>query len=631
MTTNELRQKYLDFFEKKGHKIIPSASLIPENDPTTLFTGSGMQPMVPYLLGEKHPLGVRIADSQRCFRAQDIDEVGDNRHTTSFEMLGNWSLGDYFKKEQIAWMFEFLTEELKLEPSRLYITVFGGQEEIGIDADEEAVKLWQEQFDAKGIEAKAVRKADQDGLQGGRIFYYDETKNWWSRAGVTLNMPIGEPGGPDSEVFWDFGADKQIHEKSKFKDEICHVNCDCGRFIEIGNNVFMQYIKTEDGFEQLPQKNVDFGGGLERMAMAVIDSPDIFHIDLFQGAIKKLEELSGKKYNDSVDDDKAFRIIADHLKAATLLIFDGAVPSNVDQGYFTRRMIRRSVRYANQLGIKESFAAEIVAAYINYYSEIYKIADKKDQILIEVKKEEEKFEKTLENGLRELEKMFSVGKIEKIRVGQKLPTLNRVDAKKAFELYQSYGFPLELIQEELAKRALMVEEDEFKKEFAAHQELSRQGAEKKFKGGLAEHTEETKKLHTATHLLQAALRQVLGKHVEQRGSNITADRLRFDFTHSDKMTPEQIKEVEDLVNQWIQADYKVVCEELPYDEARKRDVMGLFEDKYGDIVKVYTVGDVSAELCGGPHVDHVGELGHFKIKKEESSSAGIRRIKAILN
>ncbi|OGF31728.1 hypothetical protein A2223_04315 [Candidatus Falkowbacteria bacterium RIFOXYA2_FULL_35_8] len=616
MTTHELRQKYLDFFKNKGHAIIPSASLLPENDPTTLFTSAGMQPMIPYLLGEKHPLGVRIADSQRCFRTQDINEIGDNRHTTCFEMLGNWSLGDYFKKEQISWMFEFLTKELKLDPNRIFITVFGGKLDINIPKDDDAVQLWQEEFKKLGIEAKAVENVTENGMQDGKIFYYDETKNWWSRAGISSSMPVGEPGGPDSEIFWDFGVDKQIHENSQFSKQKCHVNCDCGRFIEIGNNVFMQYIKTKTGFEQLPQQNVDFGGGLERMTMAAIDSPDIFNIDLFQTAIRKLEDISGKKYDANADDNKAFRIICDHLKAATLLIFDGANPSNVDQGYFTRRLIRRSVRYAHQLGIEKSFANQIVEEYINYYSEIYKIDSKKDQILAEITSEEEKFAKTLEKGLKEFEKM-SRG--------------NKISGHEAFILFSTYGFPLEMTEELALEKGINIDEAEFNSEFVKHQNLSRHGSEKKFKGGLAEHSDATMKLHTATHLLHSALRQVLGKHVNQKGSNITEERLRFDFTHPDKMTPEQIKKVEDLVNKWIEADYQVICQELPYDEAREKKVTGLFEDKYGDIVKVYTVGDVSAEMCGGPHVEHTGELGHFQIKKEESSSAGIRRIKAVLN
>ena len=638
MTTNELRKKYLDFFESKGHKIIPSASLIPENDPTTLFTSSGMQPMVPYLLGEKHPLGTRLTNSQRCFRTQDIDEVGDNRHTTCFEMLGNWSLGDYFKKEQISWMFEFLTGELNLDPNRLFITVFGGKEEIGMAADEEAVEIWQAEFAKKGIEAKAVKDAKVNGLQGGKIFFYDETKNWWSRAGVTASMPKGEPGGPDSEIFWDFGADKQIHEKSEFKDQSCHVNCDCGRFVEIGNNVFMQYIKTENGFNELPKQNVDFGGGLERMAMALIDSPDIFHIDLFQGAIKEIEKISGKKYNQNLEDDKAFRIIADHLKAATLLIFDGALPSNVDQGYYTRRLIRRSVRYANKLEIKGSFVGKIVSAYIDYYSDVYNIADKKEQILLEITKEEDKFTKTLEDGLKALKKIFSkvIGGVDPDNLPKGMivrDNIVRVDGQIVFHVYETYGFPPELSQEIMTEWGVRFDEETMKEcdaAFKKHQDLSRAGAEQKFKGGLADHSEETTKLHTATHLLLAALRQLFGAEIYQRGSNITTERLRFDFNYPEKMTAEQLKQVEDLVNEKIKQDLTVEMIEMPKDEALKMAKVSFDPSKYGDFVKVYKIGDFSIELCGGPHVTHLGELGKFTIQKEEASSAGVRRIKAII-
>src|SRR6056297_34179 len=613
MQTKEVRKKYLDFFHDRGHAVIPSASLIPENDPTTLFTSAGMQPMLPYLLGEKHPLGTRIADSQRCFRTQDIDEIGDSCHTTSFEMLGNWSFGDYFKKEQITWMFKFLTEELNLDPNRIYVSVFGGKKDINIKADEEVVELWQKLFAAKGIKAEVEKDPEKNGLGQARIFYYGEEENWWSRAGVTGNMPEGEPGGPDSEIFWDFSQKYEMHENSRFKNNPCHPACDCGRFIEIGNNVFMEYLKTKNGFEKLPQKNVDFGGGLERMTMATIDSPDIFHIDLFGKAIDLLEELSGKKYNQDFQTDKAFRIIADHLKAATLLIFDGALPSNVDQGYFTRRLIRRSIRYARQLGIEKDFAQKIVSGYIDYYSDIYKIAEKKSEILQAVADEEQKFVKTLEKGMKEFEKMAKKGDIS---------------GTEAFVLFATYGFPFEMTEELAEDKGLKINKKEFDQEFTKHQNISRQGAEQKFKGGLADRGEETTKLHTATHLLQAALRQVLGDHVEQKGSNITADRLRFDFTHPEKLTDEQKKQVEDLVNNWIEQDLPVGCQEMPYDEAKNKNVMGLFEDKYGDRVKVYTIGDVSAEICGGPHVKTTGELGHFKIKKEKSSSAGVRRIKA---
>ncbi|MFH1286649.1 MAG: alanine--tRNA ligase [Candidatus Magasanikbacteria bacterium] len=621
MNTQELREKYLDYFKSKGHAIISSASLIPENDPTTLFTGSGMQPMVPYLLGEKHPEGSRIADSQKCFRAVDMDEVGDNRHMTFFEMLGNWSLGDYFKKEQIDWMFDFLTRELGLDPKRIYITCFRGKEDAGIPKDQEAADQWKEKFDHLGIDAKIVDNAEVSGMQEGRIFFYDETKNWWSRAGVTENMPVGEPGGPDAEIFWDFGEKLGLHEKSELRDSVCHVNCDCGRFVEIGNNVFMQYIKTDRGFEELTQKNIDFGGGLERMVLAMLDKPDVFLIDIFDSARKKLEELSGKVYGDNDEETKAFRVILDHIRAASFLIADSAVPSNKDQGYFTRRLVRRAVRFAQQIGITESFCPDIARAYIEEYKDAYpELEIKIDFISKEFEKEENKFRATLEQGIKEFEK-----------------------GTDPFILFTTYGFPFELTEELAKEKGQTIDRDDFEKKMKAHQELSRKGAEQKFKGGLADSGEETTKLHTATHLLHAALRKVLGDHVEQKGSNITADRLRFDFSHGEKMTDEEKKQVEDLVNLAIQKDYPVSFQEMSVDEAKEKGAIGLFGDKYGERVKVYSVGNpdggpnadpssdtFSMEICGGPHADHTGSLGTFKIKKEEASSAGVRRIKATL-
>ena len=626
MTAKELRQKYLDFFRDKGHAIIPSASLIPENDPTTLFTGSGMQPMLPYLLGEKHPEGNRIADSQKCFRSVEIDEdnsIGDNRHATFFEMLGNWSLGDYFKEEQIAWMFEFLTKELGLDPKRIYPTVFRGNKELDISADDESAKIWQEEFKKVGIEAKAVDFAERDGMQDGRIFYYDETKNWWSRSGVPKNMPNGEPGGPDSEMFFDFGEELGLHEKSEWKVEPCHVNCDCGRFVEIGNNVFMAYVKTKEGFKELSQKNVDFGGGLERLAMALQGHPDMFLIDLFEPLRTKLEEISQKKYGEDEKETIAFRIIMDHIRAATFLISDSAVPSNKDQGYYTRRLIRRSVRFARQLAIKKPFthliAEEVISKMGEYYSEL---KENKNLIIEQLVQEEEKFGKTLEKGLKEFEKKSG----------------NDISAKDAFYLYESFGFPLEITVELANEKGLSVDEQGFMDEFKKHQELSREGASQKFAGGLADHSEIATKYHTTTHLLQQALRQVLGDHVAQKGSNITEKRLRFDFTHNEKMTDEQKKQVEDIVNQKISEDLKVECEEMTPDAAKEKGAVGLFGEKYGEKVKVYSIGNSSTsseppfsrEICGGPHVENTGSLGKFKIKKEESSSAGVRRIKAVL-
>ncbi len=632
MTTNELRQKYLDFFSTRGgkldHTAISSASLIPENDPTTLFTGSGMQPMVPYLLGEKHPQGTRITDSQKCFRAVDMDEVGDNRHTTFFEMLGNWSLGDYFKKEQIEWMFEFLTSEIGIDPSRLYITCFIGDEKNDIPKDEESAKIWQDLFATKNITAGIVDDAGENGMQGGRIFYYSAKKNWWSRTGVPENMPEGEPGGPDSEMFWDFGEHLGLHKKSEWKDEPCHPNCDCGRFVEIGNNVFMQYKKVANGFEKLAQPNVDFGGGLERMGMALLDNPDIFALDIFENAKNTIEELSGKKYGVDKKETYAYRVILDHLRAATFLIADGAIPSNKDQGYFTRRLIRRAVRFGNDLGVGELFTKHIAESYIDLYQDIYPdLLEKKALILGELKKEEEKFSKTLEKGMKEFRTIIET-RINGVSVDKKLAS------HSVFTLYTTYGFPIELIIELAKEKGLEVDIGAFERDMKKHQELSRSGAEQKFKGGLADHGEMSTKYHTATHLLHSALRKVLGDHVAQKGSNITAERLRFDFTHPDKMTPEQIQAVEKIVNDAIEKDLPVSLEEMTVEEAKAKGAIGLFGDKYGDRVKVYTIGAddnyVSREICGGPHVEHIGNLGHFVIKKEESSSAGIRRIKAVL-
>ncbi len=619
MNATQIRQAFLAFFQSKGHAIIPSAPLVPENDPSTLFTGSGMQPMVPFLLGEAHPLGTRIADSQTCFRSQDIEEVGDNRHTTFFEMLGNWSLGDFFKKEQITWMFEFLIDELKLNPAHLYITVFRGNEALGIPRDEEAVALWQTAFQSKGIEAKAVDFSDRDGMQGGRIFYYPEKKNWWSRSGVPDKMPVGEIGGPDTEMFWDFGASLQLHEQSAWKAEPCHVNCDCGRFVEIGNNVFMQFMKTSEGFKTLPKQNVDFGGGLERIAAASNNNPDVFLIDLHDKARQIIEQVAKKTYGQNSEETFAFRVVLDHIRAATFLIADNVLPSNKDQGYFVRRLIRRAVRFARRLGVEQALVRQVSEAYIATYAEAYpKLNDRRQAILDEIEREEGKFAKTIEQGLRELKKVF-----------EKTNTFTSTDA---FNLYQSYGFPLELTTEELARSYnLKVDEDAYRAEFKKHQDLSRAGSEQKFAGGLADSSVETTRLHTATHLLHQALRKVLGSHVEQKGSNITPERLRFDFSHNEKMTPEQIQQVEDIVNEVIKRDLPVSFALMTVEEAKAAGAIGLFGDKYatlGDKIKVYVVGDYSKEICGGPHVTKTGELGSFKIQKEEASSAGIRRIKA---
>lgn len=638
MKLNEVRQAYLDFFSDKGHVIAPSASLLPENDATTLFTSSGMQPMLPYLLGESYPGGKRVADAQKCFRAQDVDEVGDNRHTTLFEMLGNWSFGDYFKAEQIPWIFEFLTQKLGLDPKRLYVTVFRGSEVLGIPRDDEAVALWQKEFSAVGIEASAMDYAEQYGMQGGRIFYYDERKNWWSRSGVPANMPPGEPGGPDTELFWDFGTQLKLHENSAFAAMPCHVNCDCGRFMEIGNNVFMEYRKTAAGFERLEQRNVDFGGGLERLTAAVINSPDIFRIDAFQPIIETLQRETGKIYGDEPGTTRAFRIIADHVRAAVFLIGDprGVMPSNVGQGYVVRNLIRRAIRETKRVDISPRVLVEVAECVIDFFGRHYgELSARHQEIVNALRQEEEKFGRTLEQGLKELNALVE----KKLAAKAADSAAPLFTGDEAFYLFQTYGFPEELIEEELRNlgmqqrgSAYTFDRAGFHEAEARHRELSQTASAGVFKGGLADHSVETTRLHTATHLLHRALKNVLGDHVEQRGSNITAERLRFDFSHPQKMTPEEILAVETMVNEAIQKDFPVNYETVTIDEARRRGAIGLFEEKYGSDVKVYTVGDdrgtFSMEICGGPHVAHTGELGAFKIQKEEAVSAGIRRIKA---
>ena len=624
MTSKQIRQKYLDFFEKHGHAALPSASILPENDPTTLFTGSGMQPMVPYLLGEKHPEGTRLVNSQKAFRSEDIEEVGDNRHNTFFEMLGNWSLGDYFKKEQIEWIFEFLTQSINIDPQKLYITVFRGNESIGVSKDIEAVNIWKQVFKKIGIDAKDINLSEINGMQDGRIFYYDEKKNWWSRAGLPDKMPIGEPGGPDSEIFYDLGIDLKHHENSEFVNKPCHVNCDCGRFIEIGNNVFMAYKKTDKGFVELAQKNIDFGGGLERITMAVQGKTNVFETDLFTNIIKKIEELSCKEYRDN---KKSFEVIADHVKAATFIIGDnrGVVPSNTDQGYIVRRLIRRAIRFGRQIDICGnkampcSWTKEVAKIVISDYKDIYnELQRNSEKIIQEFRKEEDKFNKTLERGIKEFDKLKG----------------NNISGEQAFRLFATYGFPIEMTQEMAKENNLEVDVKSFEEEMRKHEELSRTASAGKFKGGLADASEETQKLHTAAHLMLASLRKILGRHVTQKGSNITTDRLRFDFSHPEKLTDAQKQEVENFVNEAIQADAEVTCEEMSPKEAKVNGAIGEFASKYGEKIKVYTIKKdniiFSKEICGGPHVSHTGKLGKFKIQKEGSSSSGIRRIKAIL-
>ncbi|MDB5260291.1 MAG: alaS [Candidatus Nomurabacteria bacterium] len=644
MTTNEIRTKFLEYMKDKGHAIVPSASLVPENDPTTLFTGSGMQPMLRYFLGEQHPLGKRVADSQKCFRSQDIEEVGDNRHTTFFEMLGNWSFGDYFKEEQIKWMWDFLIDELNLNPKNFYTTCFKGNNALGIPRDTFSADLWQKLFAEKGLDVTIGENPEVDGMKEGQhIFYYDESKNWWSRSGKPGGMPEGEPGGPDTEMFYDFDPDlsKQIHAKSKWSSEVCHVNCDCGRFMEIGNNVFMQYKKTANGFAELPQMNVDHGSGLERYAAALRNDPDMLAIDVFDEPRKTIEELSGKNYGANEDETYAFRVILDHLRAATFLIGDGILPGNKDQMYYVRRLIRRAVRFGNKLGINESFTKRVADSYIETYKKEYKVLEeKKDLILSEMEKEESKFRLTLEKGIKEFEKIAT-------------KDISGIDA---FNLLQSYGFPIELTEELAAERGIKVDRSSFDEAKKKHAEESRTASAGKFKGGLGGDGEIETKYHTATHLLHEALRQVLGEHVLQKGSNITSERLRFDFSFDRKMTDDEKKKVEDIINDVIKQDLPVHREEVTYEEARERGAIGVFDEKYGEKVSIYTVGEpgkrgtaklFSMEFCGGPHVNSTGELAvggihppdssqgdkpyrHFVIQKEEAVSAGVRRIKAVL-
>jgi alanyl-tRNA synthetase len=625
MTAQEIRQKYLEFFKAKDHKVIPRALLVPQDDPTTLFTGSGMQPLIPYLLGAEHPEGKRLVDSQTCFRAEDMDEVGDNRHTTFFEMLGNWSLGDYFKDEQLGWVWDFLTKSIGLDPESLYVTCFIGDEKVGVPKDTESAKIWKGLFELDGIETKEVEigsEADgyQKGMQGGRIFYYDAAKNWWSRAGVPANMPEGEPGGPDSEVFYDFGTP---HNK-KF-GEHCHPNCDCGRFGEVGNSVFMAYKKTKNGFDELPKPNVDFGGGLERIAAAVNDDPDMFKISLLKPIVEGLEQISGKDYERH---ENSMRVIADHLRAAVFLGVDGVAPSNKTQGYVLRRLLRRAIRFAFDLGIEQELCERVVPIVAELYaSDFPEVAERKDQVLEAFIREEKIFRQTLRSGVKELQKL-----------AQSKKELTGADV---FKLYDTYGFPAELSLEEAFRQDVNVPEDwkiEFNQQMDEQRQRSQTASAGVFKGGLADHSEQVVKYHTTTHLMYQALKQVLGDHVIQRGSNITAERTRFDFSHQEKVTREQLDEVERIVNEKIAEDLPVTWKEENTKEAFAKGASGAFGDKYGETVKVYTIGDpdspFSREICGGPHVEHTGVIGEggkkFKITKEEASSSGVRRIKAIL-
>lgn len=626
MTAQEIRQAYLEFFKKRDHVVIPRAQLVPQNDPTTLFTGSGMQPLIPYLLGEPHPSGTRLVDSQTCLRAQDIEEVGDNRHTTFFEMLGNWSLGDYFKGEEIPWLFEFLTDVVGLDPHKLYVTCYIGNQQFSIPKDEAAAQLWIDLFAKKGITAKTVdigSEADgyAKGMSEGRIFFYEGKKNWWSRGGDEADTAVGDPGGPDTEVFYDFG----LPHDTKWGEQ-CHPNCDCGRFIEIANSVFMAYRRTDSGFEALEKPNVDFGGGLERIAAAAIHSPDVFKISLLQPIIAKLEEISGKNYDSHTE---SMRVVADHLRAATFLAVDGIVPSNKTQGYVMRRLVRRAIRFAFELGVEQNFLEHVVPVIADLYKHDFpEVAENREKVIEVLVKEEKIFRQTLRKGLHEFNKL----------------TQEKLTGEVLFRLYDTYGFPVELSKEEAFTREIEVADDAdqvFEKLMAEQRSRSQTAFKGTFKGGLGGQTLQHKKYHTATHLMYQALRDVLGDHVVQRGSNITEERLRFDFSHPEKMTPEQIKQVEAIVNEQIHKDLKVSFEEYPTKVAiEEKGALGQFGDRYGDTVKVYKmIADgadkpFSFEICGGPHVDHTMQLAEdgkqFQIIKEESSSAGIRRIKAVL-
>lgn len=591
LTSDELRELYLRFFAERGHVVIPSASLIPENDPTVLFTTAGMHPLVPYLMGEKHPAGRRLTDVQKCVRTGDIDEVGDTSHCTFFEMLGNWSLGDYFKHESIAWSWEFLTGEkwLGIPKDKLYFTCFAGDEDA--PRDNVAYDRWVEM-----------------GADPSHIFFLNKKHNWWGPAGMT------GPCGPDTEIFYDTGKPKCCPE--------CNPSCSCGKYLEIWNNVFMEYNKLGEGkFEPLVQKNVDTGMGLDRTIATLQGAESVFDTDAFTSTIAKIAELSGKNYKDSAETVKAFRIIADHIRCAAFILGDprGVTPSNIDQGYILRRLIRRAIRYAMQLDMPQDSLKLVAQAVIERYRKVYpELEQNRAKIMDELSAEETRFQRTLKNGMKEFE-----------RAKESLQD-SVIDGVTAFHLYDTYGFPIEFTEEMAKENGLSVDTKGFEEAFAEHQKKSQAGAQQRFKGGLADTGEATARLHTATHLLQAALRKVLGDGVHQKGSNITAERLRFDFSFERKVTREELAEVERLVNEAIQADAEITCVEMTVDEARAEGAIGLFGDKYGERVKVYTMGKFSKEICGGPHASRTGELGTFKIKKEEASSAGVRRIKAVL-
>ena len=592
MTANELRKKFIDFFVERGHVQISGASVIPENDPTVLFTTAGMHPLVPYLLGQEHPSGTRLTDYQKCIRTCDIDSVGDPHHLTCFEMLGNWSLGDYFKKEMIPWSFEFLTKVLGIPVEKLSVTVFAGED--GIPRDTESAELW-----------------NSMGIPYDRIFFLPREDNWWGPAGET------GPCGPDSEMFIDTGRPACGPD--------CKPGCKCGKYFEVWNDVFMQYRKTADGqFVEMDRKCIDTGMGIERTIAILQGKKSVYDTEVMQPILAKIAELSGIKYGDSEKTDVSMRIVADHIRTSTFILGDqrGCTPSNVGQGYILRRLIRRAVRNGKHLGIEGTFLAKVAQVVIDLYGEPYpELLENKEKVFNELTQEEVKFSETLEKGEKQFDKMtFFLDK----------QGVKEISGGSAFKLYDTYGFPIELTKELAAEKGFTVDEKGFEEAFAKHQELSRTAEAGQFKSGLGDHSEQTTALHTATHMLQAALRRVLGDRVQQKGSNITPERLRFDFTHGEKMTPEQIKEVEDIVNEEIKKDLKVTVQTMSPEEALKEGAMAFFSSKYGEQVTVYSIGDFSKEVCAGPHVEHTGDMGHFHILKEESSSAGVRRIKAVL-
>ncbi len=610
MKAADILQKYISYFEKQRHTRIENSSLVPLNDPTTLFTSSGMQPLVPFLLGEKHPQGVRLVNAQNCFRAQDIDEIGDNRHTTFFRMLGNWSLGDYFKKEQLPYFFEFLTDELGLDPKKLYVTVFSGNKTV--PKDTESIEIWKSLFASKGIDA-----------EDGRIFEYGVEKNWWSRAGVPENMPVGEPGGPDSEVFFDFGIDLKIHESSVFKDEKCHVNCDCGRYLEIGNSVFMQYIKKETGFEELPQKNVDFGGGLERLLAAVENKQDVFETTLFSPIIHSIENTTGKEYSKNPQE---MRIILDHFVAAIFICSNDVKPSNKEQGYILRRLIRRGLD--NFYVLNGDTIVPIIEKIIEQYKDTDPVlVEQFEEIKNTILEEETVYQKALAGGKKLIEKEISKNPLgfktsDEVKIGGELTGVTLISADLAFKAISSYG----LGPTQLKSLGYTFDDKALAELIKQHQETSRAGAGQKFAGGLADHSELTVKGHTATHLVHQALRDVLGNSVHQTGSNITSERVRFDFAYEKKVTEEELKKVDAIVQQKIKDDLPVHFEIMPLEKAKKLGAIGLFDDKYAKDVKIYFIGEYSKEFCGGPHVEKTSDIKSFAILKEEGVARGVRRI-----